>query len=239
MPTGEAVLTPAATPLVGEQISTNTPILIPATPTPTAPYNLPTAINPPHPAPTRLGRMNAKESSQLYEQRVKDFEGTLRFSIKISDVRIHQSEDITQYLVIAEGRLTNISNKPIVVRKRLSTGFTLNEDVSWDLLDGSNGLSYFICCIDIFGRYLSPDDYVLLQPNEFQNYLLPFELPFKIHDTTGVEVSLSGKRITLTANYIDVWVGYNEVPSGDGFKYIDMNSWVGRVQSNPVEYVFP
>lgn len=155
-------------------------------------------------------------------------------------MEIIKVKNITHYSIIAEGRLTNISNNPIVAHKKLSSGFTNNEDVSWELSYGDMELPYFECCVDTFGiHFLSPDDYVVLQPSEFQNYLLRFTLPLEIPLRKGTNISLSGKEITLIAIYFGSQVGHHEGPLLDNPNYIDMNSWVGKVQSNPVEYVFP
>ena len=230
-----------STPVIANQTETKITTPIPITPTPTSPFVLPTVINTPHMIPTEIGRTTSQESFQLYDQRVEAFENTLQFDIKVSNIKINNFENISFYSGIVEGRLTNISSNPIVLRKNLSSGFTGNEDISWKFYFDNTKLSYINCCVDTFGiLFLSQEDYVLLQPGEFQNYNLSFTfLPLEIYDDKGNEVRLSGKKIVLVATYRNIRVGYDEGPPFDSTKNIDMNSWVGEVQSNSVNYVFP
>ncbi len=233
--------TSTSTPVIAKHTETSTTTPIPITPTFTNPFALPTAINTPHMIPTEIGQITSKESFYLYDQRVKDFEKVLQFDIKVLDIKLNNFENISFYSGTVEGRLTNISSNPIVLRKNLSSGFTGNEDISWEFYFDNTKLSYINCCADTFGiLFLSQEDYVLLQPGEFQNYNLSFDwLPLEIYDYKGNEVRLSGKKIGLVATYRNIRVGYDEGPPFDSTKNIDMNSWVGEVQSNSVDYVFP
>jgi len=90
-----------------------------------------------------------------------------------------------------------------------------------------------------------------LQPNEFQRYNWEFSLPLALADPDRQEVALSGKPISITATYGNRRVGYtlmskdfNLVTTIDEngeevFYVVDMNAWVGEVQSDSITYVFP
>src|SRR5688572_5009851 len=127
---------------------TETSVTTSITPSVTNPFAVPKAINTPHIIPTKIGQITSQESFRLYDERVKAFENTLQFDIKVSDAKINKFEKHSRYLISAEGKLTNIANHPIVVRRNLSTGFTGNEDIRWDFFLGNTELGYFICCVD-------------------------------------------------------------------------------------------
>lgn len=243
MPMTTALPTVLSSPLPAVAAKTETPTFLP-TPSPTLllidPFRIPTPINTPHPVPTALNSDLdiRKDPRVLYDARVESFENTLNFEITISAVGFEiQGSD--QYIVNVEGTLTNISNKPIIVRKRLSSGHTLNEDVNWDIFYNGKKLNPSFCC---YGSVpdLSTEDFVALQPNEFQKYGLSFPLPLELPDEDGQKISLSNKQIEITAKYWGFDVGYIDYRAEQLPRpHVDMNAWVGLVESNSVVYKFP
>jgi hypothetical protein len=227
-------------------IKTETPAFFP-TPSPTLflidPFRIPTPINTPHPVPTALnvGLDLGKDPSALHDARVEGFKNTLSFKIMISGIGF-EVQGADRYMVDIEGILTNISNKPIVVRRTLSSGHTFNEDVNWDIFYNGKKLIPSICCYDSVPD-LSSEDFVVLQPNQFQKYSLGFPLPPELPDEEGHKISLSNQKVQIKAEYFGFNVGYvdykyERLPD-ERLPYVDMNAWVGFVESNTVECVFP
>ena len=214
------------------------------------PKQLVASINTPHASPTSLGQVTQAKSFDLYDERINTFKDTLKFTIRILDVSFFTKEDTTLYIIKAEGVITNISDKPIVISEYLRTGFTVDPEVYWSFSYHRKGLQYSECCVDGW-VFIDQDDYILLQPNEFQRNIWEFSLPLKLSNSEGQEVYLSGKPIKIAATYINHRVGYalmdedrTLVTSTDEngeevFYEVDMNAWVGEVQSNSVTYVFP
>jgi hypothetical protein len=241
---GQTTTAPMVTPIV----ETTTPSVAGTTATsipPTAIYppDYPTPINTPHISPTMIGQSSFDDSLNFNNTRVAAFEDTLNFTVQIVDVTlVTWVEPHTFFQVVAKGTLKNVSDKAIVVRRDLSTGFDNHQDVSWELGYANGLLPYSICCVDYFGGTVrSEQDYVLLQPGDFQNYSWIFVIPTSIDDTTGQPVNLSGKTIDFTASYSDFRPGHDNMIrfSDPGYSFIDMNSWVGTVKSNSTSFLFP
>jgi hypothetical protein len=203
------------------------------------PRQMPTPINTPHLIPTALTETAPEVPdflipTALFGERVESFKNGLSFTITISAVGF-ETQQTDRYIVYVEGVLTNISNQPIVVHKTLSTGQTENY-VIWDIFYNGKKIGNYLCCS--FLSTISADDFVVLQPNEFQTYLLGLELPFELSDDEGHKTALSKKNIQLTATYRAFDAGYTDLAVFPR-RYIDMNAWVGVVESNSVEYIFP
>lgn len=239
---------PSTTPIVTPTIETLTPSVVSATVTsipPTAIYppNYPTPINTPHTSPTMIGKFSFDDSLNFDNTRIAAFEDTLNFTVQIVDViLVTWVEPHTLFQVVAKGTLKNISDKAIVVRRELSTGFDFHQEVSWELAYTDGLLPYSICCVDYFGGTVrSEQGYVLLQPGDFQNYSWIFVIPTSINDTTGKPINLSGKTINFTASYTDFRSGHDNMIrfSDPGYYFINMNSWVGTVKSNSTSFLFP
>jgi hypothetical protein len=211
---------------------------------------VPTPINTPHAIPTSLGWVTQSRSFDLYDERISAFKNTLEFKIRILDVSLRSKADLTLYMIKTEGTITNVSDQPVAITKDLRTGVTVDPEVYWSFSYNGEKLEYIQCCAD--GRlYIDQDDYIVLQPNEFQRYAWAFSLPVELRNSEGQDVSLSGKPITITAMYTNFSIGYTLIDK-DGnivatidqnsepiFYTVDMNAWVGEVQSNSVTYVFP
>ncbi|MER2511486.1 MAG: hypothetical protein ABTQ25_03535 [Nitrosomonas ureae] len=234
--------------VVTPNVETATPSYAVATATsipPTAIYppDYPTPINTPHISPTMIGQSSFEESLDFNNTRVAVFEGTLNFTVEIVGVTlVTWVEPHTLFQVAAKGTLRNISDKAVVLRRDLSTGFDFHQDVSWELAYANGLLPYSICCVDYFGGTVrSEQDYVLLQPGDFQNYSWIFVIPTSIDDTNGNPVNLSGKTIDFTASYNDLRPGHDNMIrfSDPGYYFVDMNSWVGTVKSNSTSFLFP
>jgi hypothetical protein len=226
-----------------EQEKDLTPTILP-TASPTLflidPFHVPTPVNTPHPTPSIHSESQTSSTIEayknLFDERVKYFENTLLFDIQIIEVGFELLNN-SRYIVVAEGKVTNISDNPIVVRKVISTGLFYPINVSWKFLYNEEELNFPLRYNESFYSF-TQDDFVILQPNEFQIYKLVFALPSKATNNFQKDINLSGKKIALIATYDCYMVEYF---SGDFYdhKYIDVNSWVGEVQSNSVEYVFP
>jgi hypothetical protein len=205
------------------------------TPLPTVlvdPFRIPTPINTPHPIPTALTQVF--DPVALHDERLGSFKNTLIFHITVLGVGF-ESQSLDSFIVYAEGILTNVSNRPIVVRRELSSGRGGLPDVVWNISYNKDVLNYPVPLIQTFPD-LSADDFVVLEPSEFQKYLLGIDLPFELADEKGNKINLSNKKIQLMATYHSFDVGYRK--SFDT-PYLDMNAWVGFVESNTVEYIFP
>jgi hypothetical protein len=217
--------------------------MTPMPPTAISPLNYPTPINTPHISPTMIGKSSFDDSLTFDNTRAAAFEGTLRFTVQIIDVTlVTWVEPHTLFQVIAVGTLKNISNKSIVVRRDLYTGFDFHQDVSWQLVYADGALPYGICCVDYFGVTVrSEQDYVLLRPGDIQNYSWIFVIPTSLDDMTGKSINLSGKTIGFTASYTDRRPGHDNMVnfSDSGYHFIDMNSWVGTIESNSTSFLFP
>lgn len=232
-----APITKTITPPIASALATSMP------PTAIFPPNYPTPLNTPHISPTMIGQSSFDESLDFDNTRIDAFEGALDFTVQIKEVSlVTWTESLTLFQVIAAGTLRNVSNQPIVLRRTLVTGFDYHQDVSWQLSYAGGLLPYAICCVDYgVASVRSQQDYVLLQPGDTQNYSWIFVLPTSIEDTTGKPVSLSGKTINFTASYSDFRPGYDNMLdlSDPQYHFIDMNAWVGTVESNSTSFVFP
>jgi len=217
-------------------IATETELLtFSPTPLPTLlidPFRIPTPINTPHPNPTALSQDS--DEIALHDDRVESFKNTINFKITVSGIGF-ESQGADRYIVFAEGILTNVSDRPIVVRRELSSGRGGTPDVVWNIFYNNERLNYPIPFIQTVPN-LSADDFVVLQPNEFQKYLLGIDLPLELSDDNGIKIKLANKKIQLMATYFGFNVGYRETFDSP---YVDMNTWVGFVESNTVEYIFP
>ena len=209
---------------------------------------IPTPINTPHAIPSSIGQITDEKAFDLYQGRINTFKNSLRFTIRILDVRLHT--DGTLYIIKVEGTITNISAQPVVITETLRSGFTVEPEIYWSFSYNGKGLRYSDCCFDGWLN-IDQDDYVVLQPNEFQRYNSEVSLPVALGNSERQDIYLSGKPITITATYINFRVGY-ALQNQDGslvtttdengkrvFYTVDMNAWVGEVQSSPITYVFP
>ena len=211
---------------------------------------IPTPINTPHAMPPALGIVTQTKSFNLYDERVHAFENRLQFTIRILDVSFYSKDNLNLYIMRAEGTMMNVSDQPVVITKSLRSGFTVDPEVYWNFVYNGKRLTYGQCCADGW-FYIDQEDYIILQPNDFQSYIWEFSLPLTLPDPDRQEVALSGQPISITAIYGNKKVGYtlqnkdfNLVTTLDEngeniFYIVDMNAWVGEVQSNSIKYVFP
>ena len=211
---------------------------------------IPTPINTPHAIPPAVEIVTQTKSFDLYDERFHAFENSLQFTISILDVSFYSKDDINLYIIRAEGTIRNVSDQPVVIPARLRSDVTVEPEVYWYFAYKGDRLTYTQCCADGW-LYIDQEHYIHLQPNEFQRYIWEFSLPLTLPDSDRQEVALSGKPISITATYSNRRVGYtlmnkdfNLVTTIDEngeevFYVVDMNAWVGEVQSDSITYVFP
>jgi hypothetical protein len=214
------------------------------------PMQVPTPVNTPHAIPTPIGQVTQMKSFDLSDERLSTFKESLEFKIRILDISLDTDVDLTLYIVKSEGTITDISNQPVVITKYLRSGVTVDPEVFWTFSYDGKRLEYIQCCADGWLN-INQDSYIVLQPGEFQRYTWAFSLPLALRNSDEQDVSLSQKPITIAATYGNSRVGYT-LKNEDGdiiattdengepvFYVVDMNAWVGEVQSDSITYVFP
>ncbi len=230
---------PTPTPTRTAQILTLTPSLTPTENPLLKELVVPTPINTPHVYPTEIGEVSQLDAQDLAQARKKGFESTLKFTIRVTDVKGYTIKGYGYYIVKAAGALTNVSNRPIVTSKTLkAVDCSSDQEVFWRF--SYEGVHLYNFCVESYppARYQTYN-YVLLAPGEFQNYAWVFWLPAVLWDSDHQAVPLSEKRIQIVASYVNNQIGFDVTDTRNPYDIYDMNAWVGTVTSAEVEYLFP
>lgn len=185
--------------------------------------------------------MSCFSTSSTYLSRAIKRPNTLELTFTINKV----SKSLDSYLVSMTVSFRNATAHPLILRRNLVTA-DKGGGIYVNLRKGDDVLFQFFTASDII-EYMDTDSFIMLEAKDTLDIELDATISshvIRADDASKVDISQGTYIVFLS--YSNHSIGYqipstpNSTASQPSAPLIaDMNAWVGKIESNPVEVEFP